>query len=380
MKVQHIKWIGLLTAAAWLVILPAVGFGEEYNWHSLSGPADTLSLPPCEPSCVILYPWTYDNVALLESYFVEQSEMSIAVNPNVDSILMAGANTVSGPVASRTFNQGTYWSFNESLSWTGNNDAPPTELAGWDPTVGIAGMKYWFTYVHIGTEGTKVRVARGNTPGNWPNSWTVPNTAQPDKPHMAVDGVYGGPYVAYVEYVGYPNAAPKKIDFSKFDSAAGVMTFPITLSPPVEPGSPRRFQGPNVAVGSSGYVYVAWAVYDSGMGDESVGIKHETSFGFARLTNSGTTIDLRLDSIPGLAVRGILGPLKPGQISVNSFPSMAVARSGNWYGSIYIVWADRRSPDSTPDIYLTRSRDLGANWSAPICVNDEGWGTDQWMP
>ncbi len=196
---------------------------------------------------------------------------------------------------------------------------------------------------------------------------------------MAVDGLYGGPYVAYVEYGPSPGAA-KKINFSKFDSVNIRMTDPITLSPPVSQGSLWRFQGPNVAIGSQGYVYVAWAVLDSGFYDNINNvIRHERGIGFARLTNSGTTLDSRLDTIPGLGVRGILGPLKWSRINVNSFPSMAVDRSG-FPGNIYIVWADRRSLDGSPDIYLTRSRDRGTTWDSPVRVNDSRAATDQWMP
>ncbi len=380
MKTQHIKRLGLLMIAVLLAILPAVGSGAESSWRT-TGPTDTMSVPPpCTPSC---YGWysSFANVALLPSSpTFDQTETSIAINLNMTWPFLAGANTASGPTNGRTtFREGTYWYLADSSRWTGNNNSPPTAVIGSDPTVGIANGKYWYSYLDYDGSQLHVTVARGVTPGEWPSRWTVPATTSPDKPHMAVEDGLGGPYVAYVEYGPDPGVA-KWINFSKYDSTSNQMTPPITLvSAPL--GNARLFHGPNVAIGPHGDVYVAWAIFDSGQGIPShQNIQSETGIGFARSTDGGATFTLTQDSIPGLGVRGIFGPLKPSTINVNSFPSMAVDRSGYANaGSIYIVWAGR-SNDGTPDIYLTTSRNGGASWSSPIRVNHNGAGTDQWMP
>ena len=82
---------------------------------------------------------------------------------------------------------------------------------------------------------------------------------------------------------------------------------------------------------------------------------------------------------------GIKGDLKLTQIAVNSFPSMAVDRSGGAFDStIYICWAQRNQypAGSDPDIVLIKSTDGGTHWSSPVRVNDDliDNGKDQYFP
>jgi hypothetical protein len=66
---------------------------------------------------------------------------------------------------------------------------------------------------------------------------------------------------------------------------------------------------------------------------------------------------------------------------VNAYGGPAVAPDG----SLYLVWSDNRNGTNThsdTDIFLSRSSDGGATWSAPIRVNNDpvGNGKDQWFP
>ncbi len=72
---------------------------------------------------------------------------------------------------------------------------------------------------------------------------------------------------------------------------------------------------------------------------------------------------------------GIRGTLaSKGGIRVNSFPSMAVDRSGGPHnGNVYICWPQRgvAPAGSDPDIVMINSTDGGTTWSAPVRVNDD---------
>jgi hypothetical protein len=72
-------------------------------------------------------------------------------------------------------------------------------------------------------------------------------------------------------------------------------------------------------------------------------------------------------------------PKKP--IRINSFPSMAVDKSGGQYnGYIYIVWANEGAGSDSADIHLSKSTDDGSTWSTPIKVNNDNTTNDQWFP
>ncbi|MFQ5710046.1 MAG: hypothetical protein ACE5HO_21535, partial [bacterium] len=131
----------------------------------------------------------------------------------------------------------------------------------------------------------------------------------------------------------------------------------------------------------NGELYATWAVYD----DWGSGVYGEDAIGFNKSTNGGGDwgIERRILNIQGIrdswTHKNPQGPNAP--IGVNSFPAMAVDRSGGiWNGSIYLVWADKRNGD--PDILLSKSTNGGTTWSSPIRVNDDviGNGKDQWFP
>ena len=69
----------------------------------------------------------------------------------------------------------------------------------------------------------------------------------------------------------------------------------------------------------------------------------------------------------------------------NSFPSMAVDRSGGPNnGTIYITWSQRgvTPAGSDPDVVLIKSTNGGTTWTTPIRVNDDPLsnGKDQFFP
>lgn len=73
----------------------------------------------------------------------------------------------------------------------------------------------------------------------------------------------------------------------------------------------------------------------------------------------------------------------PGIGRANGMPITVCDRSnGPDRGAIYINWADQRNGENDTDIWLTKSMDQGRTWSAPVRVNDDPPGKQQfftWM-
>src|SRR5207247_2915041 len=50
-------------------------------------------------------------------------------------------------------------------------------------------------------------------------------------------------------------------------------------------------------------------------------------------------------------------------------------------GNVYVIWVEREGPSQAArDVFVARSIDQGASWSAPVRVNDDRPGNDQVMP
>ncbi|MFN3694122.1 MAG: T9SS type A sorting domain-containing protein [Ignavibacterium sp.] len=151
----------------------------------------------------------------------------------------------------------------------------------------------------------------------------------------------------------------------------------VDLSASLSPGS--HAQGVNISTGPNGEVYAAFAIYDNW----GTGVYGEDAIGFAKSTNGGVSFTkARIYSASNFGIRGTL---KPTNIRVSSFPSMAVDRSGGpRNGYIYIVWPQRgvAPAGSDPDIVLIRSTNGGVTWSSPVRVNNDALnnGKDQYYP
>jgi hypothetical protein len=124
-------------------------------------------------------------------------------------------------------------------------------------------------------------------------------------------------------------------------------------------------EGAVPAWGTDGELYVAWA--------------HEESIYFDRSTDRGQTWlprDLQAAAIVG----GWDQPID-GIGRANGMPITAVDHSdGPHRGRIYVNWADARNGEEDHDIFITWSDDGGDSWSAPVRVNDDPPGAQQFFP
>jgi hypothetical protein len=118
------------------------------------------------------------------------------------------------------------------------------------------------------------------------------------------------------------------------------------------------------ATGPNGEVYVAWWSPSGLMFDKS--------------TDEGETwlgTDINITGFPVQWITSI-----PGIQTGVSFPVTACDRSNGAYnGTIYVNWTDKRSGAGDADIWLAKSTDGGATWSAPRRVNDDSPGRNQFF-
>jgi len=303
-----------------------------------------------------------------------QSELSVDVHPLDENIIFASANATPWPVTG-IYGTGVYWSLDGAASWTGF-DNPPFGTNSGDP-VSVIGVNGNFYENYIDNPGGQGIAVSTNSGTSWTTHTVAPNPGSlADKNHMMVDKTGGSPFVnrLYVSWTDFGGANNNDVVIRYSTNVGSSWSSSINLSGSLSAGS--HSQGVNVQTASNGDVYAAYAVYDGWPGGED-------AIGFSKSTDGGVTwSSARIYSAVNFGIRG---DLKPTQIRVASFPSMAVDRSGGANdGVIYICWPQRNvtPAGSDPDIVLIKSTDGGSSWSSPVRVNDDPLnnGKDQYYP
>ncbi|MEJ5263417.1 MAG: hypothetical protein WHT45_12090 [Ignavibacterium sp.] len=321
------------------------------------------------------------NFRLLPSPSSTQSEISVDIHPSNPNIIFASANTTNWPVTT-LYGTGLYWSTNGGINWTGY-DNPPIGANSGDPAAVIGpNGNFYIGYIRSGGgQGVSVSTNNGSTWSNYTAAADPGSGDLLDKNHLWVDKHSTSPYVnrvydAWTHFVtGSPSENQVVLNYST-NNGVNWSSF-VDLSASLSPGS--HAQGVNISTGPNGEVYAAFAIYDNW----GTGVYGEDAIGFAKSTNGGVSFTkARIYSAPNFGIRG---NLKPTNIRVSSFPSMAVDRSGGpRNGYIYIVWPQRgvAPAGSDPDIVLIRSTDGGNTWSSPVRVNNDALnnGKDQYYP
>jgi len=123
-------------------------------------------------------------------------------------------------------------------------------------------------------------------------------------------------------------------------------------------------EGAVPAIGPNGEIYTVWGGPDGLIFDRSL------DGGLTWLTN-----DIIVDSMPGGWDFAI-----PGLDRCNGMPITACDISeGVNNGTIYVNWTDQRNGINDTDVWLKKSTDGGNTWSAPIRVNDDSAGKQQFL-
>jgi hypothetical protein len=307
-----------------------------------------------------------------------QSETSVDVHPANNNIVFCSANASDWPV-STIYGTGVYWTTNGGTNWSGTDN--PGTLTGFgsnsgDPCsiIGLDGRLYENYISNPGGQGVSVSTNNGV---NWSTYTIAPNPGSlADKNHYMVDRKSSSPYLnrSYCAWTDFGGTNDENVVFKYSTNFGQTWSTAINLS-----NSLSAFNhGVNVQTGPNGEVYATWAIYTgSGVVEDGVG--------FAKSTNGGATWSTPVYAYQqtNFGVRGYLS--SKGGMRINSFPVMAVDRSGGSNnGNIYICWTQRGvSPaGSDPDIVFIKSTNGGTNWTTPVRVNNDALnnGKDQIFP
>ena len=297
------------------------------------------------------YVTTYQNISIYPSVY-NQSSVSASVYLTNPAIIIAGANT--------DFGMGYYYSLNNGLSWTGGDVLPGSSYLSSNPSCSYSNSDI-INYNYY--DNNLVSDRSVNNGSVWLGRVVIPSSNVIDMNKNTVDNVSTSPYFARV-YVAYSDfslsSPPIKFSYSTDGGASYVNSVQI--------GSPlagHYEQGCDIQTGPNGEVYCVWATPNTGNNNI------EDHIGFTKSLNGGSSWSA--PTTP-LNIGGIRGFILPSGIRVQSFPSLAVDKSGGTRnGYLYLCWAQKNlAPAGTDaDICFSSSANGGTSWSTPVRVNDD---------
>jgi hypothetical protein len=188
-----------------------------------------------------------------------------------------------------------------------------------------------------------------------------------DKSFIAVDDSrspnQGNLYLTWTSFP--PGLGDVPIVLSRSVDGGATFSSPIQISAQGTTGT-----GSAPIVGPKGEVYVAWLQYSP-----------TTGVMVAKSVDGGQTFQTPVPvapvTIPGFSGNGV-GYVFFDSFRINAFPRIAVNPVN---GEVYIVYASKPSvPADISDVFLVRSTDGGATWSAPRRLNDDETYNDQFFP
>jgi subtilisin-like proprotein convertase family protein len=300
-----------------------------------------------------------------------QSETTIGV---LGSNVIIGWNDSGSFDANRHFT-GYGHSSNGGLSFTDMGTLPDdTEGDAGDPVVAVdqTAELVYFSTLGFAT-GENIQVFKSTDGGE---SFAAPVNGTPgyagtgdfqDKEWLTVDNAAGaGQGNVYLCWTRFGAGGEEEIRFTR--STDNGATFGPALGTLLSTGG----QGCFVVVGTDHAVHV---FYYRGTGAGGQGGDNKL---FTRAsTDLGVTFGTEHE-VADLLTTTINGRLDlPGGLRSNSFPHAAVNPAN---GHLYVVYNDNPATTDDGDVYFVRSTDDGATWSAPVQVNPDDLGRDQFFP
>lgn len=206
--------------------------------------------------------------------------------------------------------------------------------------------------------------------------------------------------VAYLAFAGWSGSTTgDDIYFTKSSDGGRTWSMPIRVN---DDGSAAPQAEPSLALDPANNVYIAWTDARSGNNDVYFSKSVNGGISFSAnlrvndiVTNSQSEPDLAVDPVNPHLVHvvwtdtrtPIMGPdifyanSTDGGLSFNPSlrvnddvtgaeqgqPAIAIAPNRD----VYVVWRDPRSAAKGPDIYFSKSTDLGATWTPNIYVNSD---------
>ena len=321
--------------------------------HYVYSPQGVMAVSPNYMIKTVASPSTQSEVAITSSL----------LNPN---LVFASCNYFNG---SSTFSTPGYISTNGGLNFSGmditnSNYGDPGPMIDKNNTFLVSSIMLSSS---MGAAYSTNYGASWSSVIQFPGASTSTDKNLSGTNYAASSPYYGHSYTVYTEFTGtYVN----RIVFTRTTNS-GVSWSTITpVSPPTSSG--HHHQGCDVTAGPEGNVYAIWANCTTN-GQNST----EDSLGFAKSTDDGATWVISKNNVADM--NGIrAASFGPWGIRVAGFPRIDVDRSGGARnGWIYVVASEKtgfQNADAS-DVFLWRSTDLGATWSAGIRVNQDPVGS-----
>jgi hypothetical protein len=214
-------------------------------------------------------------------------------------------------------------------------------------TTGFAGWVVLSVYSDFGAKYEFTSAVFTGHPTGGPLEGGPGSSRITDKEWIAVDGTGGAcDGNVYIPWAFFNGSFGTKIVFQRSTDGGHTFSPIMNLSHPPN----VQNQGTTIAVGPSGQVYVAWEDF------------RKDTILFTRSLDCGRTFE---PERPIASIIPVPEPLPDNGYRLDSFPRMAVDSAS---GNIYVVWADYGSGNA--DVLLTRSVNVGTDWSSPTRVND----------
>lgn len=383
MSLRRVPWI----CAVVLVLMRVDAAGESSFLSPLTDSGSSGGAAACDLVTIPLRSH-YPDIRLRPSDTVEQSEVSIAINPASPNQIIVGANATFRTTAPLVTAQSSFHSADGGVNWAGM-DGTPTTCFGVDPAVA------WTrdgTAIHAFVDSSRdlvhqrMALCESDDGGaTWEAPIYAPDRRGIDKDHIEVDLNGESPYAGrtYVAWMDQ-DSIPYRTVFAMTDDGGDS----VSPSRPISTNSAGYMSlGVNIAVqgDSLGTVSAAWVIFDSSWKWSPPELNRAPdAIGFNHSHDGGVSFDSASRILEITGVGPYIKSGTPHEISAISLPSMAVDRSGGAnHGRLYVVWMDGRY--GSPDILLSSCQNGCGdpqNWAAPVRVNDDTVGvqTDQWHP
>lgn len=300
----------------------------------------------------------------------DPEEVSICINPKNTSQIVAGANI-----------NNVFVSNDAGLTW--NSTIISDSINGvWGDPIVFADTTGAFYFSHLADPShngwgspdflDRIVIQKSTNGGvNWNvGSYTLPNTPKiQDKEGIAVNRLTNEIYITWTQFDNYGTTIPTDssiILFSKSADGGSTWSMPKRIS--AQAGdcvdSDSTVEGAVPTVGPNGEIYVAWA------GPNGIVFNKSLDDGNTWLPN-----EIFVTSMPGGWDYNVSGLQR-----CNGLPATSCDISGGPNnGTIYINWTDQRNGTGDTDVWIVKSTDGGQTWSAPIQVNNDPPGKQQFL-
>ncbi len=298
-------------------------------------------------------------------------------HPNEPSIIMNPKNPAQILAASNINNY--YFSQDTGKTWIAGNLVSEENGVWGDPALMVDTMgDFYFFHLSNPPSGNWVDRIVCQKTSDLATTWTpgtytgLNGTKVQDKEWPVVNTTNNHIYITWTEFDHYNSTDPldsSRIMFSKSLDAGDTWTSAKQINK-VDgdcADDDNTVEGAMPAVGPNGEIYVVWA------GPEGLVFDRSVDEGETWLDE-----DIFISDFPNGWAYDI-----PGIYRANGLPIIKCDLSDGLHrGTIYINWTDQRNGENDTDVWLAKSTDGGNTWSAPIRVNDDPAGKQQfftWM-